>query len=187
MHQDRFGLDVRKNFFMERVVKHSCRLPGKWWSHYLWKCSRNDGTWQLVLWFSCCEDIWSKGWTWSWRSFPASMILQFMTELLGWLWILYRERRLVFPKKGVRKSKLAASYFCFALESCEWEDYYSCIYKENNIFSKVSKTKESLKIKTCILWSKNIWQKNFVSGTLLELSKILLFNILFQGTGKFYA
>jgi len=35
LHQGRFRLDIRRNFFTERI---GC--PGKWWSHHPWRCSK---------------------------------------------------------------------------------------------------------------------------------------------------
>lgn len=34
--------------------------PGSQWSHHSWRCSRNDWTWCLVLWFSWHGGVWSK-------------------------------------------------------------------------------------------------------------------------------
>jgi len=38
--QRRCRLDIRKNFFSERVVVHWHSCPGRWWSHHPWRCSR---------------------------------------------------------------------------------------------------------------------------------------------------
>ena len=44
LYQGRFRLDIRKDFFSERMVRCSNGCPERWWSHQLWRFSRNVQT-----------------------------------------------------------------------------------------------------------------------------------------------
>lgn len=50
--------------------------PGKWWSHYSWKCSRNGWMWHSMLWFSWCGGV--QRWDSIFEIFSNFIIL--------WLW-----------------------------------------------------------------------------------------------------
>jgi len=41
LYQGRFRLDMKKNFFTERVSGIGTGCPGQWWSHHPWRCSKN--------------------------------------------------------------------------------------------------------------------------------------------------
>ena len=57
--QRRFRLDVRKNFFSQRVVSlreglrgTGMACPGRWWSCHPWQCSRGVWMRNYKVWFS---------------------------------------------------------------------------------------------------------------------------------------
>ena len=50
LHQRRFGLDIRKHIFSERVVRHGHSCPGRWWGHCPWRRSRTVEMWHWGMW-----------------------------------------------------------------------------------------------------------------------------------------
>jgi len=48
----RFRLNIRKNFFQDRVVNTGTCCPGKWWSHCPCRYLKNVWMWCLGAWFS---------------------------------------------------------------------------------------------------------------------------------------
>ena len=74
---------------------------------------------------------------------------------------------LPFPNMALEKAYVVNTYFCSALESCEWKYSYSCSYKEEKIiFSKATKTSEALKTFSDRLRLANLAPKVIGKGTL---------------------
>lgn len=50
--QGRFRLNMRKNFFSERIIKPWPRMVGQWWGHHPLKDLKIMQLWHLETWFS---------------------------------------------------------------------------------------------------------------------------------------
>jgi len=48
--QERFSLDIRNNFFTERVVSTGVGSPGRWLSHHPWMCLKSVWKWCSGTW-----------------------------------------------------------------------------------------------------------------------------------------
>jgi len=53
LHQGRFQLGIRKNFFTKKGLSSiGMGCPGKWWSHHPWRYLHDLEIWCLGTWFS---------------------------------------------------------------------------------------------------------------------------------------
>jgi len=45
LHQGKFRLDIRKNFFTERLLSTGMGSPGRWLSYHPWMCLKTVSMW----------------------------------------------------------------------------------------------------------------------------------------------